>query len=355
MRRITKAKITFLSLCPKGKNKLPTIFKEDGGIEVGMLTKDMSEEGVILALVYAPEVRDADGDIASAAVIKDMAYSAARDGMALDLRHDGVALKKEQAFVAEQFIVQKGDPRFEGMLSYDGQAVDPTGSWGVVIKVDDPQLRARYRSGEWGGVSMFGTAEVVHTSKSDDDGLADRIVARLTKKITQEEDTMTNEQIQTLAKAITDGVVAGIAKSAEAAPAAAAPAEAAPAAAAPVFKGDPTCVEDVKAYREALHKHDLQQRLAKAKTSAEVDAILADVSKSDEAGTSGASGESDELKKARADLAKSQEQIRKLEGASRQPGTDETTPIVEGFAKEDIEADKLGAAMAAWSNKQRAG
>lgn len=342
-RRIKKAKVRFLSLCPKGANKLPTIFKDDNSFEVSMLSKGMDEEGLITAIVYAPEFRDSQGDIASAQVIKDMAYEAAQEGYSIDLRHDFKPISKDRAFVAEHFLVQKGDPRFEGLKDYEGNPVDATGSWGVVVKVLDEELKKLYREGAWGGISMAGQAEVVQTEKQNEDDVADKIVERLAKKLNpKKDDTMDEKQFEALTKSVTTAVVTAITeahkqvtKSAED--------EAPKTIDAPVFKGDPTSPADVQEHREALRKHDLQVRLGKAKTSAEVDAILKELKPE--------ASESEQLKKAQDDLKKAQERLNKLEGASNQPPT--STSGTETNLTKEQQQRETGLRMAKIANKLR--
>lgn len=164
-RRFKSADIKFISLCPRGANKLNVVYKDDDAFEIDLLTKGNMDEGEIHAVVYAPELRDTQGDIASAEVIKDMAYRAARDGLKVDIRHDGRALDPSKAFVAESFIIQKNDIRFQGMKNRDGEEVDVTGGWGVVVKVNDEDLREKYRSGQWSGVSMGGRGDL-HIEKA---------------------------------------------------------------------------------------------------------------------------------------------------------------------------------------------
>lgn len=354
MRRIKKAKIKFISLVPRGANALPTLFKEDGAFEVGMLSKGMDEEGLITAIVYAPELRDSQGDIASAEVVKAMAYDAAKTGVEIDLRHDGKALSKDQAYVAESFLVQKGDPRFADLKDYKGNHVDPTGAWGVVIKIDDENLRKLYRDGGWRGVSMAGSAELVQTHKSaDPEDFVDRVVDSLNKKLNPQETPMKPEEIEALAKSITTAVVAGIAKSNEVqTPEAPASSE------APVFKGDPTSDEDLQAYEKELLKHQLTQRLAKGDL-AEVRKIRAELAKLDE-GSKDSPEESDELKLAKEELRKAEEKLRKAEGASRQPAAPENKQTPGGQAsyenvnKEEEDLASVGSAMAKWANALRA-
>ena len=158
-RQILKAKIGFISLCPAGANTIHTMYKSDNGnknIELQMLSKDMTEQGELTCCVYVPDLEDSQGDQASAAVIKDFAYDFAKNGGNIDIRHNEEALSKDDIFVAETLIIQKGDERFEGMEDYDGNSVDVTGGWGVILKVEDEELRKLYRSGDWGGISMGG-------------------------------------------------------------------------------------------------------------------------------------------------------------------------------------------------------
>ncbi len=225
-RRIKKANITFISLCPRGKNLMPTIYKEDGTVEFNTLLKDdtFKEKGELIAVVYAPEIRDTDGDIASAEVIKQMAYDYMKDGGELDVRHDGKALTKAQAYIAETFLIQKDDPRFRGMKTNEGTVVDVTGGWAMVVKVDDPDLRKAYGEDGWGGVSIFGKAQVVIEDDKVAEESLDRIVKALANRLAgnpaDEEIDMTKEEMAQvlkesngdLSKSIVDGLVAALKK-----------------------------------------------------------------------------------------------------------------------------------------------
>jgi hypothetical protein len=176
MRRIVKAKIKFLSLVPKGANKFPVIYKaDDGSFEWATIIKtpeNFEDQGELTAVVYAPEQRDSQGDIASGQVIKEMAYEFQREGGAIDILHDGKPIPKDKAFVAETFIVQKNDPRFSEMTDYSGKKVDVTDAWAVVMKIEDKALRKLFKEENWNGISMGGTAEVLQ-EKSTTDSLED--------------------------------------------------------------------------------------------------------------------------------------------------------------------------------------
>lgn len=191
-RRIKKANIQFLSLVPRGANQIAPVYKDDGSVTLHSLIKvgaDFDEKGELLAVVYAPEMRDSQGDIASAEVIKEAAYGFIANGAKVDVRHDGKALKPEQARVAETFIVQKGDSRFEGWKDYSGNPVELAGSWATVLKIEDPELRAKYRKGEWQGVSMGGTA-VVEQEKAEDS-----ILEKLLKALNAQNPQPTKKQM----------------------------------------------------------------------------------------------------------------------------------------------------------------
>jgi hypothetical protein len=175
--RVLKARIKFLSLVKRGANKMPALYKAEGElVEHTTLMKFDAEQGELLTVTFAAEYRDSDMTIASADVVKEMAYSHAESGFRLDLFHDGEALKPEQAFIAESFIIQKGDPRFADWKDNDGKPVDVAGGWGNVIKINSPELRAAVKDGSLSGVSVYGPA-IVALNKSDE--LADHLSLRL--------------------------------------------------------------------------------------------------------------------------------------------------------------------------------
>lgn len=172
-RRILKGMIDYISLCPAGANELSTIYKAADGkeseVHLCCLSKYMTEQGEIINVVYAPEMVDDQGDVASAAVIKDFAHDFMRRGGQIDIKHNEQAVDKNDAFIAESTIIQKGDERFHNVKDIDGDVVDVTGGWGTIIKVNSEDLRAKYRSGEWGGVSMGGAMYYKRASKDDND------------------------------------------------------------------------------------------------------------------------------------------------------------------------------------------
>lgn len=237
-RKITKRlRIDFVSLCPRGKNYLPALYKDLDAtglptIALAKASPEEVEEGVIRALVYVPGAVDADGEFAEREVVKAMAYDHARRGHKLDLQHDGTPLTPEQAYVVETFLVQKGDPRFADVVDVIGKKVDPTGGWGMVIKLEDPELRRLYKEGRWSGLSMGGAAE--------------REPAQSVTK--SQEDDMTDEQMAKLAEIVAKSVAAAVATKT--------PEPKAPET--PVFKA-PTSLKEIRAYREKLEREKLEK------------------------------------------------------------------------------------------------
>lgn len=191
--RIKNPKIKFISLCPRGANRMHVFMKSEDLLAARVLLSKVNPKGELIACVYAPGQVDAQNDWASAEDIQEMARSYMRAGAMLDVMHDGQALSKDDAYVAESFVIQKGDPRFADLKDEDGKQVDPAGGWGVVIQLVRDDLKKLYTDGGWAGVSMGGVG--VRTPESP--------------PISKESD-MTDEQIKALAKSITDGILAGL-------------------------------------------------------------------------------------------------------------------------------------------------
>lgn len=228
LKRIVKAKIGFLSLCRLGANTISTIFKDgDSSQEVQLTTlcKDMNELGEIHAVVYAPERVDSQGDVASAEVIKDFAYDFQKYGSGIDIQHNEEVLEKEDIFIAETFIVQKDDPRFLDIKDYEGNIVDVTGGWGVVLKVESEDLRERYRSGDWRGISMGGVAFKQDEQDSDVVKILKELLGhipglkynnkKIVQKDTENDMALTKEDLDLIEKMMTDREVATAEKAKE--------------------------------------------------------------------------------------------------------------------------------------------
>lgn len=360
MRRIKQARITFISLVPRGANQLPVLYKSEGDlVQFNPIVKNdrFEEEGLLTAVVYVPEVPDSQGDVASAEVIKDMAHRYVQNVGAVDIRHDTKALPREQVSIVESFIVQKNDARFADLRDYNGRAIDATGGWAVVIKVEDQNLRALYRSGQWNGVSMFGDAIVEPVSKSDTsipDALAKRLAGGSTNPNTNDTD-MTIDELKaalsasndTLAKTLTESIVTGLAKALKPEPTQEPKNE-------PVakidFEGDPTNLEDVRKHQRKVRASLVKWDDAKSVQSYEAD--LAKWAAEDAARVAAQNGDkAPELIAAEAALAKAQAELARVSKASNQPtDTKPTSGNESGLSKEDQTRMKAGSRMAQFIN-----
>lgn len=357
-RRITGADIKFVSLCPRGMNGLRTLYKSDGdgqgSVTLQPIIKagdDFMEKGQLVAAVWVPNRQDREGDWADAATVEKMAHSFARNGMQVDLRHDERALTKDEVFVAESFVIQKGDPRFANLTDYDGTEVDATGGWGAVFQIESPELRKEYREGKWGGVSMAGPALVV-----DEEPPAS---ARFTKMAAalDGDDEMKPEEMK---KALDDSntallagmkamfTEAGILKTEDDEPK-----KSTAKKEAPTFTGD---LNDPAAIR----KHLAEVELANIDTSdpaalAKHAETLEAASKSDDGDEGDDKNKSPELRKAERELAASQERVRKLQGKSNQPaeGAGQEDEIEKGSDKFLKKCHDTGTALAKFINGDR--
>ena len=174
-------------------------------------------------------------------------------GSGIDVMHDCEPVDREEAHLCENFIVQKGDPRFQDVF-IDGVRKDATGSWAVVMKLNSERLRAPFRTGEWSGVSMWGSALVSPVSKSGTfpDALADRLGSTSTPKENEMDETK-------LAEAIAKALAPVVAKIEEVAKAVATDPDADATKETPVIKftGDANKLEDVEAHEELVFKASL--------------------------------------------------------------------------------------------------
>jgi hypothetical protein len=275
-RRIRKARVTRIALCKNPVNELGVLVKskdcDQSAFSIAGFAK-AGIDGTLIGVVYAPEMVDAEGDIASADVIQESAWDYMRNSRALEIEHGGAILKADQVSVVESFIVSKaGDARLDSILPRDKQP----GAWAVVLQIDDPVIKQDAAKGDIAGLSMFG----------------DALFERVTKSLpVPESETMNEAQIAALVKALSEAtataVAAELAKSkaadqaaeaAKAAELAKAKADADAAAAAelanaPKFEGDPSDQAALDAFEKSLRAHEMKVALSKAKTAAEVATI----------------------------------------------------------------------------------
>lgn len=356
-RRIKSADVKLLSLCRRPANRLQALYKsEDGSAELQALVKYQAEQGELLALGYLPNTSDAVGDTADRASVKSMAYSLMKNGAGLDIQHRAVdanmniisanVLRKDQAYVAESFIVQAGDPRFVGWKDLSGNAIDATDGWGVLVKIDDPILREEYKSGRLDGVSLFApAAEVEPIQKSDE--ATTRIVEATIKALQGSKETDVDiKEFTTALAANNEALIAGLTKALKPEPPATPPAPKVEDKKdeAPILKAeDRTDPEKIKAHLQAVKLYNLQKTVdwADPKAVENYQAQLETLTKTEKV------EETDEVKGLRAEIAERDQRIASIKKASGQS----TTEVARPTGQADLL--KSAGSVADWANKQR--
>jgi len=167
--QLTNLQITHISLVPAGANKKTLIFKSqdqkndrdchtrsrcNDGSEEWSLSRDLAvlktdkKENVVYSIVYSPDEVDTDGEYADSETIKKAAYGFMKQNQNrnIDTNHN---FKNEDAYVAQSWLVKKGDPTFPD---------EKAGSWAVAIKIDSKPLQQALKSGKLKGISMAGYA-----------------------------------------------------------------------------------------------------------------------------------------------------------------------------------------------------
>jgi len=259
-KKIKHAKISFLSLVPKGANKLPGLYKsEDDSLEWASLLKeptDFEEKGQLTSLVYIPNHEDSQGHSASGNTIEKMAHSFMEEGAKVDIRHDRRELKPAQAYVAESFIVQSGDPRFDGIKDHLGKEIDATGGWGVIMQINDPELRKAYKKGEWDGISLFSYAGDYEIEDHSDP--VSKALEEFQRKLTKPENLiMEKKEMLELLKENNESLIETIVGALK--PVEEEVEEIKKEEGAPVFKGSHSNMEELKAFEKELTLYNLQK------------------------------------------------------------------------------------------------
>jgi len=369
-RKILRADIAMVSLCRRGMNRLKTLYKGADGVRIDAMVKAtdaFDERGELLAVVAVPGLTDAEDDVwVDEDAVRKAAHSFMRAGAELDVQHNGKPLSKGEAYVAESFVIQKGDPRFAGWETYEGDKVDVAGGWGMLVRVEDEALRKGYRAGEWDGVSLFAPEARVEPIEKAEDDLAAKVRAELVKAgITQDEDDdVTIEEIKKALAEDREAMVASLVKllKGDEKPAGDKPADPKPDDGAPVFKGDLTDPDALRKHAAAVQLHKMTKdgtindpdeiaKLIKAAEDAKVDpkaarealrATQPDLAKA-----------LDEKDAAEAKVAKLQKTSNQEPGDPKTPGTE--NPLVKaGLLSEDKVSYSERAVKAAKAlNKQR--
>jgi putative serine protease XkdF len=150
--KLTDLSVSFLSLVKTpATGKGLTLKSEDGSravpFKLAVKNDDMMRA---YGVVYAPDEADAHGDTADADTIRRAATEFMREGRLknIDTEHSFTA---EMAFVAESWLVRKGDALFPD---------EPEGAWAVGIQIGDPDLWKQLKSGDLTGISLAGIARM---------------------------------------------------------------------------------------------------------------------------------------------------------------------------------------------------
>lgn len=184
-------RVDFVSLVRKGANKKTIIWKSGEGEPPRKwdvpLSKVDEEKNLVYGIVYSPGEVDSQGDHTDEKQIEKAAHlflKGSKTGDGVDRDHSFQA--EDGVYVAESWIVRKGDPVFPD---------DPEGSWAVAIKVEDDDLWGAVKKGDIGGLSMGGIADYVE--KGDK---SDTTVLSMIKRLIGKGDDMDEKQVRKIAK-----------------------------------------------------------------------------------------------------------------------------------------------------------
>jgi len=201
--KLTDLSVSFLSLVKTPATGKGLTLKAADGERPAAFDLVIKNDDMMRAygVVYAPDQEDAHGDTADADTIRKAQAEFMREGRLknIDTEH---SFTSEMAYVAESWLVRKGDPLFPD---------EPEGSWAVGIQIGDPDLWKQLKSGELTGISLAGIARMEpgpddpahprYTEKDAEIGLIARLVKALTGATHQEpveETDMTKDEVQAL-------------------------------------------------------------------------------------------------------------------------------------------------------------
>lgn len=369
-KRILDVDVQFISLCPRGKNLLSTLYKSEGApadaVSVETLVKDdmLDEQGQLTSIVYAPGMIDSEGYAAGPEVCRKMCHTFMRNGAKLDLRHNLKQLSKEDAYVSEAFVISKeqSEGEFAGMVDRLGRPVNTEGAFAFRVQIDNESLRKEYREGKWNGVSLYGPATVETVAKSADpvDSIIESLAERLGAKSQVEEIDMNKEELvetltennKGLVKSITEGLGEVLAKAlgkgndSDDKEGGDKPQDKTETL---KFEGDNTNPEDIQKHLKKLRLHQLQksvdwndpESIAKYQEAL----VKMDEESDDDNDTSEEIAEKSEAERLR-------KKVEKLEKASTQTGKNEKSTVkgYEHLSKEDAELAQAADRVADWLN-----
>lgn len=251
MAKLTDLSVSFLSLVKTPATGKGLTLKAADGERPAAFDLVVKNDDMMRAygVVYAPDQEDAHGDTANADTIRKAQAEFMREGRLknIDTEH---SFTSEMAYVAESWLVRKGDPLFPD---------EPEGSWAVGIQIGDPDLWKQLKSGELTGISLAGIARMEpgpddpahprYTEKDAAPGWVERFIKALTGVNPQEpveETDMTKDEVQALVGETLKSVLPDALK------------DAMKTAGDPPAKEEPTEVE--KAVTAALKAHGIEPK-----------------------------------------------------------------------------------------------
>jgi len=158
-RKLKDIRVMFISLVARPATGKALALKGEAFAVQFEIRKTDEELKRAYGIVYAPEQTDAQGDWTDAAEIRKAADEWMAGGRAKNV-DQGHSFKKENAFVAESWLVRKGDPLFPD---------EPEGAWAVGIQVTDEGLWANLKKGDLTGISLAGWARSEPARKQEEE------------------------------------------------------------------------------------------------------------------------------------------------------------------------------------------
>ena len=203
MAQLRDLSVSFLSLVATPATGKGLTLKSKDGQRAGAfeIIKTDDDRMVAYGIVYAPDQKDSHGDTADEKTIRRAAYEFLREARLknIDTEH---SFTSEMAYVAESWLVRKGDELFPD---------EPEGAWAVGIQIGDVDLWKQLKAGDLTGISLAGIARMDpepsdrgnthYTEKDAAPNWVTRLIKALSGATTQEtveETDMNKDQVQAL-------------------------------------------------------------------------------------------------------------------------------------------------------------
>jgi len=187
MNELRNIDVHIISIVDKGANRKNIIWKaldanNDNFQHSFNIKKTNDEKRIVYGIVYSPNEVDAHGDFATSEEIEKACYGFMKKSKtnSIDTQHDMNVC--QDCFVGENWIVKDHDALFP----------DDLGAWAIGIRVENDEVWKSVKSGEFGGISMYGHAEKVEKSE---DVIEKGILKYFRKVFNGETETTDSEEI----------------------------------------------------------------------------------------------------------------------------------------------------------------